>query len=175
MSNDGSNGLGTVRLVNGGDHTAGAKLRADLQARRAAYVDAMREFDDFCLNVQNRSLGMSASDGATAITLMAQKQRAAFEKYKNALHAYTSFALGGSIGRSADAAVPGVREPRITEREMQVLRHLAAGKTTKEIARELNIAFKTALTHRSHLLQKFDANNVARLVSKAITQGYIEQ
>jgi len=39
----------------------------------------------------------------------------------------------------------------------------------------LKIAFKTALTHRSHLLQKFDANNVALLVSKAITQGYIEQ
>ncbi len=174
MSNDASNGLGTARLVNGGDQAIGARIRADLQARRAEYVEAMREFDDFCLNVQNRSLGMSASDGATAITLMAQKQRAAFEKYKNALHAYTACVLGGSTGRATDP-VPGVREPRITEREMQVLRHLAAGKTTKEIARDLSIAFKTALTHRSHLLQKFDANNVARLVSKAITQGYIEQ
>jgi DNA-binding CsgD family transcriptional regulator len=174
VSSDASNGLGTVKLASGGDQAVGVKLRADLQARRAAYVEAMREFDDFCLNVQNRALGMSASDGATAITLMAQKQRAAFEKYKSALHSYTAFVLGGGMGRTTDP-VPAVREPRITEREMQVLRHLAAGKTTKEIARDLSIAFKTALTHRSHLLQKFDANNVALLVSKAITQGYIEQ
>ncbi len=172
MSNEGSNGVGTARLTNGGDHALAAKLRSELQAKRAASVEAMREFDDFCMEVQSRSLGMSASDGATAITLMAQRQRAAFEKYKSALHVYTTFVLSGP-GKTESA--PAVREPHITDREMQVLRHLAAGKTTKEIARDLNIAFKTALTHRSHLLQKFDANNVALLVSKAITQGYLEQ
>jgi DNA-binding CsgD family transcriptional regulator len=173
VSNEGSNGLGTARFMNGGDHALAAKLRSELQARRATYVEAMRIFDDFSMEVQSRSLGMSAADGATAITLMAQRQRAAFEKYKSALHVYTTFVLSGP-GKTAETA-SAVREPHITEREMQVLRHLAAGKTTKEIARDLNIAFKTALTHRSHLLQKFDANNVALLVSKAITQGYLEQ
>lgn len=175
MSNEGINGAGAARAVNAVEQSIDAKLRADLLAKREVYVATAREFDEFCLHVQDRTLGMSAFDGATAVTVMAQRQRAAFEKYKGALHSYTAFVLGGAVGRPGFEHAPAVREPRVTERELQVLRHLAAGKTTKEIARDLKIAFKTALTHRSHLLQKFDANNVALLISKAITQGYIEQ
>jgi DNA-binding CsgD family transcriptional regulator len=175
VSNEGNNGVGVAKATDGAEQAIGAKLRADLVAKRDAYAETAREFDDFCLHVQDRSINMSASDGAMMVATMAQRQRAAFEKYKGALHSYTAFVLGGIVGRPGFEAMQAIREPRVTERELQVLRQLAAGKTTKEIARDLKIAFKTALTHRSHLLQKFDANNVALLVSKAITQGYIEQ
>jgi DNA-binding CsgD family transcriptional regulator len=56
----------------------------------------------------------------------------------------------------------------LTDRERVVLRHLVAGRTYGEIARELFISEKTVSSHVSHLLSKTGAKNridLARLVS----------
>jgi len=62
----------------------------------------------------------------------------------------------------------------VTPRELEVLERIAQGLTTKQIARELKVTFKTAATHRTHLLDKLDANNVALLVRRAIARGLIQ-
>lgn len=64
-------------------------------------------------------------------------------------------------------------EPQLTPREAQVLEKIAMGLTSKEIANELNISFKTAVTHRSHIMGKFNVGNVALLIRRAIAVGYI--
>jgi DNA-binding CsgD family transcriptional regulator len=56
-----------------------------------------------------------------------------------------------------------------------VLCFIENGRTTKEIARELGISPKTVEYHRSHLMQKFEANNVAELVHKARLPGLAGQ
>lgn len=61
----------------------------------------------------------------------------------------------------------------LTPRERQVLHLIAEGNTTKEIAHQLNISFKTAETHRSHLMRKLDLHDVAGLVRYAIQKGII--
>lgn len=175
MSRDGSHGLAVVLTPDGGGEATGARLRAELQNARAAYLDAANEFNELCVKVQDGWHATSLPDGIVNIAQVAARQRTAFDKYQQALHALTAFALGPdspAVQKMAEAAA--AREPHITEREMQVLKALALGKTTREIAQDLSIAFKTALTHRTHLLQKFDANNVAVLIRKAILRGYIQ-
>lgn len=58
--------------------------------------------------------------------------------------------------------------PRLTAREGEVLKLVAEGLTCKQIARQLGIGFKTASTHKGHLLQKFDVHNTVMLVRAAI-------
>lgn len=52
-----------------------------------------------------------------------------------------------------------------------MLRLVAGGKTTKEIASDLNISFKTADTHRQHIMQKLGLRTVAELTKFAILEG----
>jgi len=56
---------------------------------------------------------------------------------------------------------------RISKREQQVLRLVAAGHSSKQIAAELAISENTVETHRRHLLKKFKVNNSTALVKEA--------
>lgn len=61
----------------------------------------------------------------------------------------------------------------LTSRELEVLKLIIEEKTTREIAATLFIAEKTVENHRSNLMLKMDVKNLAGLVKKAITLGYI--
>lgn len=62
----------------------------------------------------------------------------------------------------------------VTPRESEVLRLLAQGKSSKEVAVSLNIAVKTAETHRSNLMRKLDVHSLAGLVRYAIRNKFID-
>ena len=53
----------------------------------------------------------------------------------------------------------------LTPREQEVLARLMRGLRTKELARELGIATKTAEEHRANLMRKMHASSVAELVA----------
>jgi len=59
----------------------------------------------------------------------------------------------------------------LTRREAEILRLIAAGLTTKEIAAKLFISVPTVETHRGNLMAKTGARNVAGLVRFAIDAG----
>ncbi len=61
----------------------------------------------------------------------------------------------------------------LSQREMQVLKCLAQGKTTTQIAADLYISDNTVKTHVRHLLDKLEASNRAEAVSKATQIGLI--
>jgi DNA-binding CsgD family transcriptional regulator len=61
-----------------------------------------------------------------------------------------------------------------TPREIEVLKLIAAGLSTKQIAAALGISFKTAACHRTRLMEKLDIHEVATLTRYAIQNGYIE-
>ena len=61
----------------------------------------------------------------------------------------------------------------LTQREHQILTLLAQGKTSNEISVILGITVATVEFHRGHLLEKFSARNVADLIVKAISTGYL--
>jgi DNA-binding NarL/FixJ family response regulator len=70
--------------------------------------------------------------------------------------------------------LPGaVSLDKLTAREVQVLRLIAEGLSTKEIAAQLTISFKTAVTHRTHILAKLNCHESASLVRAAFRAGLV--
>ena len=63
---------------------------------------------------------------------------------------------------------------RLTSREREVLQILAEGRSTKEVATLLNIAVKTAETHRTNIMRKLDLHSVSELVLYAIRNQVVE-
>lgn len=56
----------------------------------------------------------------------------------------------------------------LSAREREVLAHVTAGEPNKTIARRLGISFRTVELHRSHILQKMQAQTLAELVRMAV-------
>lgn len=63
--------------------------------------------------------------------------------------------------------------PQLTPRQREVLQLVAAGLSTKEIARRLSLSVKTIDSHRSHLMKQLDIHEVAGLVRYAMRAGLI--
>lgn len=63
--------------------------------------------------------------------------------------------------------------PLLSDRELEVLRCLAAGLTTHQISRDLFISENTVKTHIRHILEKLEVENRAEAVGKAMTIGLI--
>jgi len=59
----------------------------------------------------------------------------------------------------------------LTQREREVLQHLAEGKTTKQIASTLNLSVKPVETHRQQIMDKLQIRSVAELTKYAIREG----
>jgi DNA-binding NarL/FixJ family response regulator len=62
----------------------------------------------------------------------------------------------------------------LSPRQREVLRLIAEGRTTKQIAQTLQISVKTVETHRAQLMERLDIHDVAGLVRYAIIVGLIE-
>jgi two-component system invasion response regulator UvrY len=62
----------------------------------------------------------------------------------------------------------------LSNREVQVLRRLALGQTTREIAEAYSISSKTVDTYRFRLLKKLNLRNSAELSRFALQQGLVE-
>jgi len=66
------------------------------------------------------------------------------------------------------------RTEPITDREREVLKLVAEGLSTKEIASRLDISTRTVETHRANLMRKLGLHSVARLTQYAIREGLID-
>ena len=62
---------------------------------------------------------------------------------------------------------------RLSEREREVLTHIAGGLSNKEIAVKLGIGVRTIETHRERIMRKLDIHTVAGLTKFAIAHGLI--
>jgi DNA-binding NarL/FixJ family response regulator len=61
----------------------------------------------------------------------------------------------------------------LTPREKEILKLLAEGKLTKEIAIDLDLSIKTIEKHRENLMNKLNIRSIAKLITYAITEGII--
>jgi len=62
----------------------------------------------------------------------------------------------------------------LSDREFQVLRFIASGKTVKEIGEELSLSVKTISTYRTRILEKMKMRNNAELTHYAIQQKLVD-
>jgi DNA-binding NarL/FixJ family response regulator len=67
----------------------------------------------------------------------------------------------------------GLFTSHLTARQSEVLRLIAEGFTTKEIAQQLNLSAKTVDAHRTQLMRELDIHDIAGLVRYAIRIGLI--
>jgi PAS domain S-box-containing protein len=80
-----------------------------------------------------------------------------------------------SILKSNDEAARSARRQLslLSGRERQVLELIAMGHSTKQVAGRLSISYKTADSHRTHVLKKLAIHETATLVRFAIRAGVI--
>lgn len=89
---------------------------------------------------------------------------------------YLSPGIAGLVvdaARSRDARSDASDVALLTEREGEVLRLLAQGESTKQIAFRLHLSVKTVGTHRRHIMDKLNINNIAGLTKFAIREGLV--
>lgn len=68
----------------------------------------------------------------------------------------------------------GIVTDPLSERERQVLRLIADGRSTKEVAAVLGLSVKTAESHRTRIMKKLDIHETAGLVRYAIRRRLVE-
>lgn len=62
----------------------------------------------------------------------------------------------------------------LTNTEKVILKEIALGKTTKEIASERNLSFHTINSHRKNIFRKLDINNVHEATKYAMRAGIVD-
>ena len=62
----------------------------------------------------------------------------------------------------------------LTTRELEILRLIADGFLSKEIAHQLQLSINTVNVHRGNLFNKFQVQNAGELIREASRLGYIE-
>ena len=62
---------------------------------------------------------------------------------------------------------------RYTPRELEILFLIAEGFTVKEIAKLLHITDATVVGHKTNLMSKMEARNIAELIYKSFIKGIL--
>lgn len=61
----------------------------------------------------------------------------------------------------------------ISEREIEIIKHIALGFSNKQIADKLFLSFHTVHTHRKNIMQKLNVNNTAGVVMFAVKNNLL--
>jgi DNA-binding NarL/FixJ family response regulator len=128
------------------------------------------------MNSDRRYVLAMLSAGACGYLL----KNAAADELIRAIHAvstgltYLSPGIAGvvvdTLVRHASAGEPAPASA-LSSREREVLQLLAEGRTSKEIAAQLNVAVPTIETHRRQIMSKLNLRSIAELTKYAIREG----
>ena len=100
----------------------------------------------------------------TAIQCATRKQRYICNHVSNLLLSGTSSPLAAS----------SMDDHLLTQTEKNILKEIALGKTTKEIAAEKNLSFHTINSHRKNIFRKLGVNNVLEATKYAMRAGIVD-
>ena len=81
---------------------------------------------------------------------------------------YVSPNLADKLARHLNEGTPKLPHELLSDREDQVMRYIASGKTAAEIAAELSLSVKTINTYRNRILKKMQIKNSAELIRYAV-------
>ena len=73
--------------------------------------------------------------------------------------------------------MPGAQGPphaALSDREFQVFRMIAEGRSVSDIAERLNLSVKTVSTHKANILQKMGMATQSELIRYALTHRLVE-
>jgi len=87
---------------------------------------------------------------------------------------YVSAALAEKLASDLCADSARLPHERLSDREFEILRMIASGKTVSQIAEELHLSVTTVSTHRARILEKMDMANNAELMRYAMINALID-
>ena len=88
--------------------------------------------------------------------------------------AYVSTGLAERMVLNLNGAQEAPSHEQLSDRELDVLRRLAAGARPTDIARALHISIKTVSTYKSRILERMQLPNTAAMIRYALEQGLVE-
>jgi DNA-binding NarL/FixJ family response regulator len=79
-----------------------------------------------------------------------------------------------SIVIDQHSRIPSLNNPKamLTDKEYEILRFIAGGKTTKQISGELKKSVQSVDGIRRQIMEKIGCDNMAQLIKYAIREGY---
>jgi DNA-binding NarL/FixJ family response regulator len=87
---------------------------------------------------------------------------------------FVSARLMEAPARGRHSAGQQRRADGLSDRERDVLKRIAQGRRTREIASELSLSHKTIEKYRSNLMRKLGLKSATAVAAYAITHGYVE-
>lgn len=87
---------------------------------------------------------------------------------------YYSSDILDMIMEPLDIKITATREVQLTITEKEIVRQIASGLTTKDIATDRNISIHTVSTHRKNIFRKLGVSNASELIMKSIRAGWID-
>jgi DNA-binding NarL/FixJ family response regulator len=164
---------------------SGMSVLAERVDSREAFTRALREFaPDVVLS--DHALGQFDARAALEV-IQSIRPAAALIVLAGALDEQTAaafvragaedFVLKSNLGRLGPAIESALsvrrRLEKLTPRQMEVLRLMAEGLTTPEIARRLNLSSKTVETHRGEIMKRVGIHDIVGLVRYAVRVGLV--
>jgi DNA-binding NarL/FixJ family response regulator len=87
---------------------------------------------------------------------------------------YVSPELGETLASLVAGEAEGAPHERLSDREFEVFKMLASGRTVSQVAQELGLSVKTVSTHRTRILKKMEMNTNAELTHYAVKSHIVE-
>lgn len=126
---------------------AGATIARAMKAGASGYVLKTAEYDELMTAIDDVAAGRQYLSPSVQVALIAVM-----------------------TGRHSE-----INPPRLTRRELEILKLVASGHTTNQIAEQLFISRLTVETHRHNLMRKLGLTNVAGLVRYAMERNLCDE
>ncbi len=157
----------SMKELNGIEATA--QIKAEMPATRVLIL-SMHTTEDFVRRaITAGASGYLVKDSAPLDLKMAIAAVLRDEIYLSprvSRHVITGFLHGKPQQNGATMEI-------LTARQREILQMIAEGKSTKEIAYQLDVSVKTVETHRAALMERLDIHDIAGLVLYAVRHGLI--
>lgn len=82
--------------------------------------------------------------------------------------------FSSSVAKELIDNPPRTHNEKLTTREQVILSYVVQGKSSKEVARILNISFRTVEAHRRNIKAKLHIDTLAELIRYAVNHGLLE-
>jgi HD-GYP domain-containing protein (c-di-GMP phosphodiesterase class II) len=139
------------------------KARADAMGMQERVLAAAAAFTAMC---SPRPWRPAHGEAAAATLLTAQAGAGRFDRH----------AVGAVIAAARTMAPPApapARDTLLSAREIEVLRHISLGESSREAARAMKISPASVRTHVDHIFEKLHATSRPAATLKALTRGLI--
>jgi DNA-binding NarL/FixJ family response regulator len=120
---------------------------------------------------QRSYVSQMIANGASGYLLKSAGKEEIDEAIKNVLAGKIFFSI--DINNTKTEILSEDEIPTLTRREKEILKMIAEGLTTNEIAQKIFVSPYTVDTHRKNLLSKFEVSNTALLIKTAATFGLL--